>query len=509
MYISALCLLALVGCERIQPEVLPDTGEKEISFIIEDPEATKAPQVVESITSFKVTATTGAAGSETARWTNQTFTLDSATGKFKSGRVWPATDPSFHFYASNVSMADNAAGQTVSVNGIDTDVVCAYLATSSYKATNNLVFNHILSRVGRVNATNVNGFTNVSLKMKYRDAGTYNIRTSAWSGLGSLKEKTLSLTDDNNFWIIPGTYDLTLSFTDAAGNVVTKTVSQQFGAGLINNITPVLGSNPDVVISTREVYEAPTFTLGSIDDVPASGGTSGTPAVTDVQQNKHVEYTYADGHTSDGVSTPVTVSSYTVTYSTSTSGTFSSTCPTYTGAYLGTTVKERTLLGTVVVKVTANGVTSAAKGTRVFQQANVRTTIAATETTTAFSITLSPSTVKAAGGTVSVTGTRSWSRTAVKYTYTSGASAGGAVTTGTTQMTSGFTVSASPTTNITVSGTSLTVAPNTSTTSGRSWTVTGTCDGKSGTATLTQNKKSSWDVDDDDSGDGGEEGGNY
>lgn len=506
---SALCILALVGCDRVQPEVPSAGGEQEISFVIEDPEATRAPQVVESITGFNVTATYGTSGSETARWSNRPFSLDSATGQFRGGCVWPATDPGYHFYASNVTMADGAAGQSVVVNGIDTDVVCAYLATSTYRQTNSLVFNHVLSRVGTVNVSNVDGFTNVSLKMKYRDAGTLNIRTGAWSGLGSLKEKTLSLTADNNFWIVPGTYDLTLSFTDMAGSTVTKTVSQEFRSGLINNITPVLGENPDVVVSTREVYEAPAFTLGSIDDVPASGGTSGIPAVTDVQQMKHVEYTYADGHTSDGPSTPVTVSSYTVTYCRTASGSYSATCPTYSGDNLGTTEKARTALGDICVKVTANGATSSAKTTTVYQQANVKSTIGATESTTAFAIVLSPSNVKASGGPVSVTGTRSWSRTAVRYTYTSGAATGGEVTTGSTPMTSGFTVSASPATNITVSGTTLTVAANASTTSGRTWTITGACDGMSGNATLIQSRKSSWDVGGDDDGEGDPEHGDY
>jgi len=86
--------------------------------------------------------------------------------------------------------------------------------------------------------------------------------------------------------------------------------------------------------------------------------------------------------------------------------------------------------------------------TYVSQQANtIVSTTPASTTTTGATFTLSSNTVTEEGGTVYLTTERAWSRTAEIYTYTSGATSGGAVTTGTEAVTPTYSIS--PNTGIT------------------------------------------------------------
>lgn len=374
-----VALSAMVsGCEKCEKDVVdpynniqvPVYSDPEIEFTVADTTSqTKAITPVTSLSSFYVTATTGSAGSETSGFVNEEFSQNGSS--YKGSKLWPSTNPGYHFYASNVQMTNNQAGQTVKITTIDTDVVCAYLASPTFKETNALTFDHILARVGTLAVSLNSGFTDVSVKMKYSGSGTYNLRTKAWSGVGTQQDQTLSV-GANNFWIIPGTYTITLSFKDVAGNSKTKTLSKEFLAGKVNNITVSLGSSSDVVVSQATEYEDPDFTLGSIGDIPASGGNSGAPSVTGISQRQRTVYTYADGHTDNSGWTAVSDLSSSVSYCKTEGGSYVSTCPSYHADGLGTTAKERTLQGSIYVKVAANG-KSKIKSTTVYQQANERT----------------------------------------------------------------------------------------------------------------------------------------
>ena len=367
-------LSALISCQSVDSNVDPAAEShgresfKAIEFTIKDTSSTKAPTPITSLSQFNVSATTGSTGSEASKLSNVVFT--SSNGVFKSDAVWPSSDPGYHFYASNVAMTHMASGQTVKISTIDKDVVCAYLAKPSYKVKNVLTFNHILARVGTVSFTNLSLCSNVNLSMKYSGSGTYNIGTGVWSGVGGQSTKELS-TADNNFWIIPGTYDATLTYTDANGNPQSKTLSKEFKAGMVNNISAKLDGS--VVVKTEEEYEAPTFTLGTISDIPAGGGDSGTPSVTAVGQRRRVKKTLADGTIKyDPDWTVVSNPDYTIQYGKVLSS-LSDNCPSYHGDNLGTTAKERTKLGDVYVRVKIGDKTTD-KSLEVYQAANVRHT---------------------------------------------------------------------------------------------------------------------------------------
>lgn len=365
--------MTFTGCQSvnsnvtdISPEAQGRESLKAIEFSIRDTSATKSPFPVTSLSQFNVTATTGSTGSEASKLSNVVF--EKKNSVFRSDAVWPSSDPGYHFYASNVAMTHNASGQSVTISSIDKDVVCAYLASPNYKVKNDLTFKHILARVGTVTFTNLDLCSNVRLSMKYSGSGTYNLRTGVWSSVGSQSTKELT-TSDNDFWIIPGTYDATLTYNDANGNPQSKSLSQNFLAGKVNNISAKLDGS--VVVKTEDEYEAPTFELGTISDVPAGGGDSGTPSVTSIGQRKRVKKTLADGTVKyDPDWTAESSPNYTIQYG-KTLASLSDNCPSYHGNNLGTTAKARTKLGDVYVRVKIGDKTTD-KNLTVYQAANAR-----------------------------------------------------------------------------------------------------------------------------------------
>ena len=414
LFILTAFLTALVGCQSVDSNVMDPSSEahgreslKAIEFSIKDTSATKSPTPITSLSEFNVTATSGSAGKEVAKIDNVVFADKNKSGVFRGDALWPTSDPGYHFYASNVAMTHTAFGQTVTISSIDKDVVCAYLQSPGYKVKNDLMFNHILARVGTVSFMNLSLCTDVKLSMKYSGSGTYNLLTGLWSGLGSRSTKELTAAD-NDFWIIPGTYDATLTYVDANGTPQSKTISQEFKAGLVNNITAKLDGN--VIVKTEDVYSEPTFELGSISDVPASGGDSDKPSVTNVGQQKRLKTTFADGREEYDEWEPVNSPDYTIQYGKTLSA-LTDVCPTYHGDNLGTTTKARTKLGDIYVRVKI-GDEITDKTLEVYQEANEETL----GDLSIKSFSYSPK-VGAAGGTASPTVTYE-----LPYSWTSGAS---------------------------------------------------------------------------------------
>ena len=257
----------------------------EIIFRTADPSlsaevATKATAVT-SLSSFNVSAVTGSAGSETAVWTNVSFTGNNDAG-YKADKWWPAEDASYRFYASNSALSFAASGATVAATNA-TDVICAYAAAPSYKAKNTLSFEHIFARLGAVTVSAATGYTisHVSIKITPKTGGTYKLLTGAghtdgtgWSGLATGSETVIASatgSNANDIYLVPGTYTLTASWTAARGlyteNIQNMQVDVNLTAGKINTIsTTVSGNAKEVVFSVsiapwteqNQVVEFPT-----------------------------------------------------------------------------------------------------------------------------------------------------------------------------------------------------------------------------------------------------------
>ena len=252
---------ALMSCNKeVAPQSSATDSLEEICFTVDDEfsaeATTKATSAVTSLSSFYVAAATGTAGSaDTYAWGPVSFT---GSTSYTGGKYWPASNPSYHFYASNVSMtcSANSAPTISATNG--TDVVCAYLASPTYNASNALTFNHIFARLGKTTVTVQSGYTasGITITITPKTGGTYNLLTgnaktdgTGWLSTTNGSAVTLaSATGENaatDVYLVPGSYTITATYTLKKGDYsitkssVTKTVSIKGGA--VNAINATIG----------------------------------------------------------------------------------------------------------------------------------------------------------------------------------------------------------------------------------------------------------------------------
>lgn len=203
-----------------------------------------------------------------------------------------------------------------------------------------------------------------------------------------------------------------------------------------------------------KTYGTPTVYLGSIADIPASGGTAVTPT-----------YTYSqlwgwNGKTNDG--------------GTISSGASVVWSENISGSNLGTTAKARTKLGSRTLTVTLNGKSGSAS-IDIYQAENKITNTS--QGTWVVSISANPSTVTEQGGTSQISASARASRT---NHWSSGATNAASDATGTPTLSIPTAV-----TGFSLSGTTLTVAENT-TANQRSVVVRATMDTVYKEVTVTQ-----------------------
>lgn len=203
-----------------------------------------------------------------------------------------------------------------------------------------------------------------------------------------------------------------------------------------------------------KTYGTPTVYLGSIADIPASGGTAVTPT-----------YTYSqlwgwNGKTNDG--------------GTISSGASVVWSENISGSNLGTTAKARTKLGSRTLTVTLNGKSGNAS-IDIYQVENKITNV--TQGTWVVSISANPSTFTEQGGTSQISASARASRT---NHWSSGATSAASDATGTPTLSIPTVV-----TGFSLSGTTLTVAENT-TANQRSVVVRATMDTVYKEVTVTQ-----------------------
>ena len=193
----------------------------------------------------------------------QAWSLASVTKSgedYNTGKYWPSVDEKFAFYASNAAMTYAAAGTTVSPANAGTDVVVAYLpySASTYKAKNELVFNHIFARIGAIAVNKPEGYDSISdvtLALSAPVNGTYNIKTSTWSSKGTAAAQSL-VVGANDVYVVPGEYTLSVTYTLTKGEYVetfTKSASVDIQEGKVNTITATApaGEATEIVFTVK------------------------------------------------------------------------------------------------------------------------------------------------------------------------------------------------------------------------------------------------------------------
>ncbi len=211
---------------------------------------TTAITAVSGLTSVNVHCFTGTAGSaETSKWT--VTGKSAASGTLSTGKYWPASDPSYRFYASNATITPAAAGATITAANCDTDWVVAKCLTPTFGTSNALAFDHILARVSTITINTQSGYelSSVSATLKSANhSGTYKLSNGAWSSLGSASDNaagafsgnTSAQSSSNDIWVVPGTYTLQVSYTLTKGDWTgsfTKSGSVTLVGGKQNSIT--------------------------------------------------------------------------------------------------------------------------------------------------------------------------------------------------------------------------------------------------------------------------------
>lgn len=199
---------------------------------------------------------TGAAGSDSAVWSNIAFSKNGTY--WKGGKYWPTSNPSYRFYAvypKTYTMTAAAGGATIAATN-ENDIVCAYASSSTYKTANTLTFNHIFARLGSVtvNQGSPYSISSITISITPKTGGTYNLYTGAgntdgtgWSSLTDGSATTIASktgSNSNDIYLVPGTYTLTASWK-ATNSPYTKTftgktVDVALVAGKTNNITCTL-----------------------------------------------------------------------------------------------------------------------------------------------------------------------------------------------------------------------------------------------------------------------------
>lgn len=279
-------------------------------------------------------------------------------------------------------------------------------------------------------------FDITSYKQEYRDGKIYGSPITVNFDRSNLPSWVSNV---NSKWVFSENKSLStrsesITFTQAeSGKKITATFTQAAGV---------------------KTYGTPTVYLGTIADIPASGGTAATPTYT------YTQLWGWNGKTSDG--------------GTIDSGASVVWSENISGSNLGTTAKARTKLGSRTLTVTLNGKSGNAS-IDIYQAENKITNV--TQGTWVVSISANPSTFTEQGGTSQISASARASRT---NHWSSGATSAASDATGTPTL-------SIPTasTGFSLSGTTLTVAENT-TANQRSVVVRATMDTVYKEVTVTQ-----------------------
>lgn len=332
-------------------------------------------------------------------------------------------------FAHTLTQQDSGKQLTITCNQVAATQTFEYV----FKTQNPGIDFNALGKVSSAN--NILGFT--STRQEYRNGKVYgNAVSIEYTGseqpswINHVTGGAWSAQENKSTNSRTGT----VTYTQAeSGKKVTATFTQAAGV---------------------KTYGTPTVYLGTIADIPASGGTAATPTYT------YTQLWGWNGKTNDG--------------GTINSGASVVWSDNISGSNLGTTTKARTKLGSRTLTVTLNGKSGSASIDIYQAQNRIENT---TQGAWVVSISANPSTFTEKGGTSQIKASASASRT---NHWSSGATSAAANATGTPTLSI-----PTPSTGFSLSGTTLTVAENT-TANTRSVKVRATMDTVYKEVTVTQ-----------------------
>lgn len=263
----ALCAATLVSCNKAvdqSADPVMDLNGAQVVFRMAEPETRgTGVDIVSSLSSFNAVATTGTT-SQTSVWTDGVFSGTSG-GNYTGGKYWPSESVTWNFYASNAEINFAASGSTITVSDCETDIVAEYVEgvtkpTSAASAATALTFDHILAQLGTVTMKAPATYTVTGLKVSLLPiyTGTYNIKSNTWTRGDAVAEANRvyvlgtasagvnisnaggSITsEDNDLWLLPGSYALKAEYTLNKGDfhqAYTKQATVSLVQGKNNNL---------------------------------------------------------------------------------------------------------------------------------------------------------------------------------------------------------------------------------------------------------------------------------
>lgn len=339
------------------------------------------------------------------------------------------TNLSARTFAHTLTQQDSGKQLTITCNQVAATQTFEYVFKTQYPGID-------FNALGKVSsANNILGFT--STRQEYRNGTAYGDKVTI--------EYTGSAQPDWINHVTGGDWSAQENkSTNSRTGTVTYTQTES-GKKVTATFTQAAGV---------KTYGTPTVYLGTIADIPASGGTAATPTYT------YTQLWGWNGKTNDG--------------GTINSGASVVWSDNISGSNLGTTTKARTKLGSRTLTVTLNGKSGSASIDIYQAQNRIENT---TQGAWVVSISANPSTFTEKGGTSQITASASASRT---NHWSSGATNAASDATGTPTLSIPTAV-----TGFSLSGTTLTVAENT-TANQRSVVVRATMDTVYKEVTVTQ-----------------------
>lgn len=260
--------LALVACNKNADPDMARSAGKPIDLIIGGNfnfTLTKATEVryMSDLSSLYWAATTGTSGSETVKWSDNALTAascaqDPSTGDYKiaTGKTQESTPVSYNYYISNVPFRTSGGalniGTSVALNASNENDVVVGKQTSN-NSTVAVELQHIFARTGTLTVTAPDGYsfvgdptwTIVGNGDIQGMRGTFNASSWTWTEANSRLNSPTAITSSSDFYLIPGTYTLTVTYTLTDGVNWTKadivnSADVTIVMGHINNITGVV-----------------------------------------------------------------------------------------------------------------------------------------------------------------------------------------------------------------------------------------------------------------------------
>ena len=239
-----------VSCKEMEPDFILEnnidiTIPSEIKFYVDGMVSTKVDDLT-SLQSFYVRCVRGNIGMTSEKSVFSTRFRYSSGGYFTGNKYWPAKDLQYTFYASNNNLTSSSSGTyVIATNTTDVVVAISKYSSSNYKEIINLTFNHVFAKIGYCKVVPPSGYTvtNVTVKVKPLITGRYYPYNGTWTNMLSGTDITLTTTVNstviNDYYLIPGTYTVSLQYTISQGDYSeskTTTLPLNFVAGKRSNI---------------------------------------------------------------------------------------------------------------------------------------------------------------------------------------------------------------------------------------------------------------------------------